>query len=127
MRTRKRHHDCGTLPWELAWGPVRPRVRRPRETVLPLDAQDGVTVVMPAYREEANLASTVEDMLTTLDCAGERHVVVIVNGGGDAKTGKIADDLAVRSPHRVLAIHHEVNKGYGAAVRTGIAVALEQT
>ena len=92
-----------------------------------LDAQDGVTVVMPAYREEANLSNTVEDMLTTLDAMGERHAVVIVDDGSDDKTAKIADDLAVRYPGRVHAIHHEVNKGYGAAVRTGIATALEQT
>jgi len=94
---------------------------------LALDAQDGVTVVMPAYREEANLANTVEDMLTTLDAMGERHAVIIVDDGSDDKTAKIADDLAVRYPGRVHAIHHEVNKGYGAAVRTGITTALEQT
>ena len=82
---------------------------------------------MPAYREEANLANTVEDMLTTLDAMGERHAVVIVDDGSDDKTAKIADDLAVRYPGRVHAIHHEVNKGYGAAVRTGITTALEQT
>jgi glycosyltransferase involved in cell wall biosynthesis len=87
----------------------------------------GVTVVMPAYREEANLAGTVEDMLTTLDGIGEEHVVVVVNDGSTDRTGQIADDLASRYPGRVHVVHHEVNKGYGAAVRTGIAAALEHT
>ena len=87
----------------------------------------GVTVVLPAYREEANLASTVEDMLGTLDTMGEQHVVVIVNDGSDDRTGEVADALAARYPGRVHVVHHEVNKGYGAAVRTGIATALEQT
>ena len=32
----------------------------------------GVAVVMPAFREEANLAGTVEDMLGALDVMGER-------------------------------------------------------
>jgi glycosyltransferase involved in cell wall biosynthesis len=94
---------------------------------LPLDAQDGVTVVMPAYREEANLASTVEDMLATLDALEEGHVIVIVDDGSDDKTGEIADDFAVRYPGQVLVAHHEVNKGYGAAVRTGIETALART
>jgi glycosyltransferase involved in cell wall biosynthesis len=94
---------------------------------LPLDARDGVSVVMPAYREEANLASTVEDMLATLDALGERHVIVIVDDGSDDKTEKIADDFAVSYPGRVIAVHHEANKGYGAAVRTGIATALART
>jgi len=88
---------------------------------------DGVTVVMPAYREEANLAGTVEDMLGTLAGSGEQHAVVIVNDGSSDRTGEIADNLAARYPGRVRVVHHEVNKGYGAAVRTGIAAALEHT
>jgi hypothetical protein len=83
--------------------------------------------VLPAYREEANLASTVEDMLGALDTMGEQHVVVIVNDGSDDRTGEVADALAARYPGRIHVVHHEVNKGYGAAVRTGIATALEQT
>ncbi len=90
-------------------------------------ASGGVTVVMPAYREEANLAGTVEDMLATLDGIGEEHVVVVVDDGSSDRTGEIADDLAARYPGRVQVVHHEVNKGYGAAVRTGIATALEHT
>jgi glycosyltransferase involved in cell wall biosynthesis len=57
----------------------------------------------------------------------ERHAVVTVDDGSDDKIGKIADDLAVRYPGRMHAVHHEVNKGYGATARTGIATALEQT
>jgi hypothetical protein len=88
---------------------------------------EGVTVVLPAYREEANLEACVEDMLGALDVLGERHCVVIVNDGSDDRTGHIADTLATRHPGRVEVVHHEVNKGYGAAVRTGIATALDRT
>jgi Glycosyl transferase family 2 len=87
----------------------------------------GVAVVMPAFREEANLTGTVEDMLTTLDEMGEQHLVVVVNDGSDDRTGEVADELAARYPGRVHVVHHEVNRGYGAAVRTGIATALEHT
>src|SRR5260370_18906264 len=87
----------------------------------------GVTVVVQADREEANLANTVEDMLAALTAMGERHYVVIVNDGSDDRTGDVADGLAARHPGQVQVVHHEVNKGYGAAVRTGIATALERT
>jgi glycosyl transferase family 2 len=87
----------------------------------------GVTVVLPAYREEANLANTVEDMLSTLMAMGEKHYVVIVNDGSDDGTGDVADGLAASHPDQIQVVHHEVNKGYGAAVRTGIATALERT
>jgi hypothetical protein len=88
---------------------------------------DGVAVVMPAYREEENLEATVEDFLTTLSAAGEEHCVVVVDDGSSDGTGELLDRLAERHPNRVVAVHHEVNRGYGAAVRTGIAAALEQT
>jgi glycosyltransferase involved in cell wall biosynthesis len=87
----------------------------------------GVTVVLPAYREEANLASTVRDMLGTLEVAGEPHQVVIVNDGSDDGTAAIADLLATQHPGRVHVVHHPVNRGYGTAVRTGIATALART
>jgi hypothetical protein len=91
------------------------------------DTWAGVTVVMPAYCEEASLTGTVEDMLGTLAGIGEQHVVVIVNDGSGDRTGEIADNLSARYPGRVRVVHHEVNKGYGAAMRTGIAAALEHT
>lgn len=87
----------------------------------------GITVVMPAYREEGNLTATVEDFLATLEEIGERHCVVVVNDGSSDRTGQIADSLAVRFPGRVEVVHHKVNLGYGAAVRSGIAAALERT
>jgi len=88
---------------------------------------DGVAVVMPAYGEEDNLEATVEDFLTTLDDAGVEHRVVIVDDGSPDRTGEVLDELARRYSGRVVAVHHEVNQGYGAAVRTGIAAALELT
>jgi hypothetical protein len=88
---------------------------------------DGIVVVMPAYREEANLESTVENFLSTLEAAGQVHRVVVVNDGSPDGTGEVLDRLAERYPDRVIAHHHETNRGYGAAVRSGIRVALEST
>ncbi len=88
---------------------------------------EGVAVVMPAYREEDNLEATVEDFLGTLTSGGHEHRVVVVNDGSPDGTGEILDRLAARYPERVLAVHHEKNLGYGAAVRTGIRSALDGT
>ena len=82
---------------------------------------------MPAFREEGNLAGTVEDMLGTIAAMSPDHAVVVVNDGSDDRTGEVADGLAARHPGRVLVVHHEVNRGYGAAVRTGISTALART
>jgi hypothetical protein len=90
-------------------------------------AENGVTVVLPAYREEANLASTVEDLLATLAALGEAYQIVIVNDGSPDGTGAVAESLAIAHPGRIEVVHHDVNRGYGAAVRTGIKEALERT
>ncbi len=84
----------------------------------------GITIVMPAYREEQNLAPTVTDFLQVAGSLGIPHTVVVVNDGSTDRTGEIADQLAAQYPGRVLAVHHEVNRGYGPAISTGVAAAL---
>ena len=91
------------------------------------DPANTVTVVLPAYREEANIESTAEDFLSTLETGGYDHWLVIVNDGSPDATGAIADRLEHSYPGRVRAVHHSANQGYGAAVRTGIRTALDET
>ncbi|MEU6245877.1 glycosyltransferase [Glycomyces sp. NPDC047010] len=88
---------------------------------------DGVAVVMPAYREEANVAATVQDFLSTLVREGVPHAVIVVDDGSDDRTGAVIDRLAAAHPGRVIAVHHDRNRGYGAAVRTGLETALRRT
>jgi hypothetical protein len=89
-------------------------------------ATDSIAIVMPAYREEANLAATVGDFLATAEALGVPHCVVVVNDGSSDRTGEIADLLAAHYPGRVIAVHHRVNRGYGRAVATGIRTALQR-
>ncbi len=49
---------------------------------------------------------------------GGEYEVIIVNDGSSDDTGKVADELARLHP-RVRVIHHERNRGYGAALKTG--------
>jgi hypothetical protein len=86
---------------------------------------EGVAVVMPAYGEERNLTPTVCDFLRVLESAGIPHCVIVVNDGSPDRTGEVAERLAAEYPGRVLVVHHEVNRGYGAAVSTGVRTALE--
>src|SRR5262249_7750288 len=53
--------------------------------------------------------------------AGEFEIVVVDDGSTDG-TGELARSVAARDP-RVRVIAHERNRGYGAALRTGIAAA----
>ena len=45
-----------------------------------------------------------------------------MNDGSKDKTGEISDRLVKEDP-KVRVVHHEVNMGYGGAVRSGIKMA----
>lgn len=77
-----------------------------------------LSIVMPAYNEAATIGDAIERVLTAeYPCQIE---LVIVDDGSTDATGKIID--AVDDP-RVRRRHHTVNRGKGAAVRTGADVA----
>lgn len=73
----------------------------------------------PAHNEEANLADLVAEALQELPRLADEFEIVIVNDGSRDRTREIADGLAAANPGVVRAVHHEVNQGYGAALRTG--------
>jgi glycosyltransferase involved in cell wall biosynthesis len=75
----------------------------------------------PAHNEEANLAGLVEEALEVLPTLAETFEIIAVNDGSRDGTKQIADGLAAEYPGVVRAVHHEVNQGYGAALRTGFA------
>ena len=74
----------------------------------------------PAHNEAANLRGLVDEALATLPTLAERFEILIVDDGSRDETPAIADELAAAHPE-VRAIHHPVNLGYGAALRSGFA------
>ncbi|MEO5705276.1 MAG: glycosyltransferase family 2 protein [Candidatus Limnocylindrales bacterium] len=76
----------------------------------------------PAHNEAANLAGLVEEALVTLPTLAEEFEILIVDDGSKDATPALADELAAAHPE-VRAVHHPVNLGYGAALRSGFAAA----
>ena len=81
-----------------------------------------VTVFVPAYNEESNLARCVEVVLSKLDELGVAAEILIVDDGSRDGTPRLADDLAAQQ-ERVLAVHHIRNMGIGGAFRTAVGQA----
>jgi glycosyltransferase involved in cell wall biosynthesis len=77
---------------------------------------------MPAYNEEPGLESAVLECLETCRKAGLVFEFIIVNDCSKDRTGEIANRLAENHPE-VRVCHHEVNKGAGAGIRTGLQAA----
>lgn len=77
-----------------------------------------MSVVLPAWNEAENIASTLEQCFTYLDQLGIDYEIIVVNDGSTDATGAIAEQIAESNP-RLQVLHHSRNLGYGAALRTG--------
>lgn len=79
-----------------------------------------VSAFFPAHNEVDNIVALTEKTVQVLSEHLEDFEVLIINDGSTDGTREKADELAAKFP-QVRAIHHEVNRGYGGAVKTGIA------
>jgi len=76
----------------------------------------------PAHNEAANIEALVLEALAALPALADDFEIIAVDDGSRDETPQIADRLAAEHAP-VRAVHHPVNRGYGAAVRTGLAAA----
>lgn len=82
-----------------------------------------LTVVIPAYNEERGIAEIIKRTLSSaidLPSAGVDGgmELLIVDDGSKDRTAEIASSFS-----NVRLIQHEVNRGYGAALKTGFSMA----
>jgi len=83
---------------------------------------DSLSIVVPAFDEEASIADTVTDALAAgARVAGAVEVVVCDDGSRD-RTGAILDRLAAGEP-RLRVVHRRTNRGIEASIRTLYALA----
>jgi glycosyltransferase involved in cell wall biosynthesis len=79
----------------------------------------GLTVVLPAYNEEANIGPMIEAALEVLPGLVDDYEVVVVDDGSRDATTMVAEDWVERHYPAVRLLKHEENQGYGVAIRTG--------
>ena len=85
-----------------------------------------LSVILPAYNEEALIADTLTTVTTALTHWGCDYEVIVVNDGSKDATGKIVADIAAIDA-RIRLITHPTNKGYGAALVTGFESVSKET
>jgi glycosyltransferase involved in cell wall biosynthesis len=81
-----------------------------------------VSIVLPAYNEEANIEQALTEATGVAERLFGEHEVVVVDDGSTDRTGALVRAAAERDP-RVRLIAHEANRGYGEALRTGFLAA----
>lgn len=79
-----------------------------------------ISVFFPAFNDEGAIASLVRGALAVLPTLTDDYEVIVVDDGSTDSTPALLDELARTLP-RVRVVHHERNRGYGGALRTGFA------
>lgn len=90
----------------------------------PVTGEPRLSVVVPAYREADRIATTVADLRAELDQAlgGEPVEIIVVDDGSPDDTAEVARAAGADRVERL-----PVNRGKGAAVRTGMLLARGRT
>ncbi len=77
-----------------------------------------VSVVIPVYNEEEAIADDLDLIKKTMDASGLPYEIIVVNDGSTDRSVEI-----ISSRPWVKLVHHERNRGNGAARTTGIKAA----
>jgi glycosyltransferase involved in cell wall biosynthesis len=78
-----------------------------------------LSIIIPSFNEHSTIMRVLDDLLS-LDIPGKEFEVIVVNDGSSDGTRELIESL---DDSRLVRIQHHVNRGKGAAVRTGIAAA----
>ena len=81
-----------------------------------------LTAFFPAYNDSGTIASMVVVADMTCRQLTDDYEVIVVNDGSPDHCGAILAELQSRYP-RLRVVTHEQNRGYGGAIRSGIASA----
>jgi len=85
----------------------------------------GISAFFPAYNDAGTIATMVVMADRTLRNLTDDYEIIVVNDGSIDHTPEVLAELTSICP-RLRVIHHECNRGYGAALRTGFANARKE-
>ncbi|MFQ6103269.1 MAG: glycosyltransferase family 2 protein [Candidatus Glassbacteria bacterium] len=79
-----------------------------------------ISAFFPVFNDWGTIGSLVLSTLNVLDEVSDDYEIILVNDGSDERTREILGKLE-RSFQPIRVIHHEKNRGYGGALKSGIA------
>lgn len=81
---------------------------------------NGLSIFMPAYNEEGNIAATILDAKKAAREVAKEYEIIVVDDGSHDHTAEIVESLG-KQDRRIRLVKHKKNQGYGAAVKTGLS------
>ncbi len=81
-------------------------------------ARESLSIFFPAYNDAGTIASLAILAHMTARTLTDDYEVIVVDDGSPDHTGQLLDEMAT-SFSWLKVVHHEKNRGYGGALRTG--------
>jgi len=78
---------------------------------------EAISVIIPAYNEEDGIINVINDLKKVLNNAKIEHEIIVIDDGSKDKTVERAGTTDA------VVVQHLKNRGYGAALKTGINIA----
>jgi glycosyltransferase involved in cell wall biosynthesis len=92
------------------------RPQRPRTQV-----RDGVSVLVPCFNERGALGATIDSLLSSMRPTGRAFEVIVIDDG--STDGGTEDLERGNTPSVVRVLRQGCNRGYGHALKSGVAAA----
>lgn len=86
--------------------------------------QDKLYIIIPAYNEEKNIKSVIEEWYPVVETIGNGSKIVIIDDGSKDNTYKVMTEMAESRP--MLEAKSKPNSGHGATILWGYHYALGQ-
>jgi len=103
----------------LAQSPTVHTTGRTATRVYPIS----LSVFFPAYNDAPSLPGLIGETFAVLEGTVPDFEVIVINDGSADDTGKVLAGLQKKYGSRLRVVTHEVNRGYGGALRSGFAAA----
>ena len=84
---------------------------------------ESISVFFPAYNDQETIGGLVEKAFHVLAGTGREFEVLVVDDGSRDQTPTVLERLRSRYGDQFRVVRHPVNRGYGAALRSGIGAA----
>ena len=82
-----------------------------------------ISAFFPAYNDAPTLPDLINKAFQVLSACASDFEVIVINDGSSDETGQVLRALQQAYGERLRVITHERNRGYGGALRSGIAAA----
>jgi glycosyltransferase involved in cell wall biosynthesis len=81
-----------------------------------------LSIFFPFWDEEENIERVVHDAVKVAQSVANKWEIIMIDDGSKDRTHEIVKSLS-RQDSRLRVVHHPINRGYGAALRSGLEAA----